>query len=101
MKKKILLIIFSIILILSVTFAVIIAVKNNREQKLLEERQTLEKEINSHYNEYVITSKDTKLYKKENNKYVESGRVSKNVKLTLEGTGLSPSSLELEGPSPS
>lgn len=82
MKKKIIIpIVILIILIISVT--TIFVVKNNNEKKIKEEQETLVQTINSHYNEYVITTKETKLYKKENDKYIESGKVSEGVNLTL------------------
>jgi len=82
MKEKV--IIFTILLmILGITFTAIFVVKNNNEEKIRQEQKTLEKEVKSHYNDYVITTISTKLYKKENDKYIESGSVSGGVNLTL------------------
>ena len=82
MKKKIIIpIVIIVVLILSVI--TIFIVKNINEEKIKEEQETLVKTINSHYNEFVVTTKETKLYKKENNKYIESGKVSEGINLTL------------------
>lgn len=50
--------------------------KKNLEQKVVAN-------IKKHYGDNVITLKNTKIYKKENNKYIENGSISKNVTITL------------------
>ena len=47
-----------------------------KEKREIEKRELID-EINSHYNELVITNKNSKLYRLENNKYNEIGNVSK------------------------
>lgn len=88
MNKKVLIIFLIIIIIIGVTVTSIFIINSNNQKKLEEERKLLLKDINSHYNEYVITTKDTNLYKKDNNKYVEVGNISKDIKLTLNNTDI-------------
>ena len=40
--------------------------------------------IKKHYNDYVITNKETVLFKKNNDQYIESGKVNKGVFLNLQ-----------------
>lgn len=42
------------------------------------------KNIKSHYNTYVTTNKEGKIYKKSKGKYIKYGKISKNFDLTLE-----------------
>ena len=83
MKKKIIISGISFVIVLVLIISTIYISKEKEQQKLKMEKETLLQEINSHYNKYVKTTKDAKLYKKENDTYVESGIVSKDVKLTL------------------
>lgn len=57
--------------------------ENKKEQEELQRQNKILEDIKSHYNEFVITNKETKLYKKEKNKYIESGKINKNIYLTL------------------
>ncbi len=41
-------------------------------------------DINKHYSDYVITNKESKLYIKQNNKYLEYGKVNEGITLNLE-----------------
>lgn len=55
-------------------------------QKILQEKQMLEiklAEIKDSFNNTVITNKETVLYKKNKNKYIESGTIGKDVYLYL------------------
>ena len=50
------------------------------------DNETLDKtneEIKEHYNKYVITNNETKLYELLNGKYIEKGYISKNIELEL------------------
>ena len=89
--KKIYIVIFSV-LILSIIGGMLgykIHLDNLEKQRQLEEKLRLEreakllKEIENNYSEYVITTKDTKLYKLEGD-YIEFGSISKDVVVTLE-----------------
>lgn len=55
-----------------------------KEKKELEEKTVLLNNIKSHYNEYAVTNKETKLYKKDQDKYIENGNINNNIKITLE-----------------
>ena len=52
-------------------------------QKKKEETKKIVQTIKTYYNDYVITTKKTKLYKKENRKFKEYGKIGKDVKLKL------------------
>lgn len=56
--------------------------KKNIENRKKENNKIV-KVIKSYYSDYVITTKETKLYKKEKNKFVEYGKIGKNVKVKL------------------
>ena len=82
MKNKKIIIIFSIILILVIS-TILILNKINKDN-IEKENKLLLEEIKSHYNEYVKTNNETKLYKKENDNYIEYGKINKEINLTLE-----------------
>lgn len=93
--KKIYIVIFSV-LILSIIGGILgykIHLDNLEKQRQIEEKLRLEKEtqllkeIENNYSEYVITTKDTKLYKLEDD-YIEFGSISKDVVVTLENQEL-------------
>ncbi len=85
MKKKLLIIVpMFIILIIGIVIGVITINEKNKEEKLAQEKETLLKTINSNYNEFVITTKETKLYEKFNDEYLEVGTIGKDVELILE-----------------
>ena len=86
MKKKIGIVILFVIILIGVTLFAISIINTKKEEKLEQEKQELVENIKSHYNKHVKTLKTTKLYKKENNKYVEVGSVNENVDLTLKDT---------------
>lgn len=79
MKKKFF--VFIIVLILVIVLVVFIQ-KKNEEKKTKE----LVKNITEHYNKYVKTNKDSKLYNLENKKYIEYGTISKGANIVLEDT---------------
>ena len=64
--------------------------KKNAEKKKKEDAKIV-KVIKTYYNDYVITTEESKLYKKENNKYVEYGKINKDVKLKLVKEEITPS----------
>ena len=83
MKKKLIIILIIVVLL---TISSIFGIKYITNQKRLQEEKRIETLINSikgHYNQYVITNKETELYKKENEKYFEFGKINEDVKLTL------------------
>lgn len=87
MKNKII-IISLIIVILLIVGSIVFINYNEKQQELKEEQRinTLIKDIKSHYSENVVTTKETKLYKKENDEYVEFGKINENVKISLNDT---------------
>ena len=67
MKKKVMIavgIIIAILLIAISTIAVINIQNKKEAEKIKEQEEKLLKEINSHYSEFVVTNKETILYKK-------------------------------------
>jgi len=57
------------------------------EKKEEKEKQQLLNNIKTNYNEFVLTSNDTKLYKLVDTKYIEVGQVSKDSYIVLEQKG--------------
>ena len=60
-------------------------IKRERKDKQAQEKLN---EIRSHYSENVITNKEAKLYKKEEDSYVESGNINSGVYLKLENENI-------------
>lgn len=88
MKKKKVVLISAIIVVLLIIISIISVIaiqKHNKEEQKKQEEQLLQT-INSHYNEYVKTIKETTLYKKENDKYIEYGKINKDVNIILDET---------------
>lgn len=56
-------------------------------EKKKKEEEKLLKDIQKHYNEFVLVNNDSKLYKLEEEKYIEVGTVSKDTYLLLEQKG--------------
>ncbi len=72
-----------IIIVLLVVLVSMILFFNVRNDQKIKKEKALIKEIENHYNNYVITNKDSKLYELNNNKYIEIGNISKDIKLIL------------------
>ena len=84
MKKKFFIIIpILVIVITGIIVGIITYNEKNKEEKEKLEKETLLKSITSNYNEHVITTKETKLYEKFEDEYIEVGKISKNVELIL------------------
>ena len=83
MKKIIIIIPICFLIILIITSGIYLYNKK-QEQIELENKKILVNKIQSHYNNYVKTNKNTKLYKKNDNKYIEYGSISKDVSIELE-----------------
>jgi len=88
MKKKSVVIILSVIVVLIAIISIILIIDKKNKEKIEENNKILLNEINSHYNDYVKTNKETKLYKKENNKYIEYGKINKGINLILTKTNI-------------
>lgn len=92
MKKAFL--VSGILLVIVVSILVGIKIDNDKkEQQRIEKEKEIQlkienkiKEINSHYNTYVKTNKETKLFELKEEKYVESGKINKDIELELEET---------------
>lgn len=76
-NKKILISIIGIILIIFLIFII------NRVKAINKNNEMMISNIKKHYSDNVITIKNTKLYKKENNKFIENGIINKGVTLSL------------------
>lgn len=82
MKKKWIWI-FLLLLILALVFFLMIYNKKNN----LNDEGAIDSNIDnikSHYNDYVVTNKETTLFKQENDQYIEYGKINKDVPLSLE-----------------
>ena len=80
-KKAILIIILLVVIVLSLLLFLLF-IKDNKKEENNNKIQVLEN-IKSHYNQYVVTNKEAKIYKLENNKYEEVGCISKDIELEL------------------
>ncbi len=80
-KKAILIIILLIIIILSLLLFLLF-IKDNKKEEGNNNVQVLEN-IKSHYNQYVVTNKEARIYELNNNSYNEVGVISKNIELEL------------------
>lgn len=88
-KKTYLVIIVILILVIIISLGSFFFYQKQNElekQKQRKEEKELVEEIKSHYNKYVTVTSDSKLYKKQKNKYVEAGNISKDKNITLEDT---------------
>ena len=81
--KRILIVVGCLIIITFVILGFIKLEENKKNEKKKLEEKRLVNLIEKHYGDYVITTNETKLYKKDNNKYIEYGKINKNVKLKL------------------
>lgn len=88
MKKKSVVIILSVIVVLIAVISTILISNKINKEKIEENNRILLNEIKSHYNNYVKTNKETKLYKKENDKYIEYGKINKGINLMLSETNV-------------
>ena len=79
-----------LILVFAIAISVFLKIKSNER---IRKEKVLVKEITTHYNKYVVTNKASKLYDLKNNKYVEAGSVSKDIKLVLTDTAIDKNSL--------
>ena len=80
-KTAILRIILLVVIVLS-WLLFLLFIKDNNKDEGNNNVQVLEN-IKSHYNQYVITNKEAKIYKLEKNKYEEVGFISKDIELEL------------------
>lgn len=83
-NKKIFKITLAILLLSILILLLLYGYKIHQNKQLKERSEQKQTEILKHYNEYVITNKETDIYKLENNKYIKSGKVGINQELTLE-----------------
>lgn len=80
-KNQITFILITIILIITI---VAICIKLNNDRSIELKQNALKQEILAHYNDIVITNKETNIYKLNNNKYSKAGIIKQNEELTLE-----------------
>ena len=59
-------------------------VRNNQLQNEMLRKEKLKEEILNHYNEYVVTNKNSEIYTLNNSKYQKSGKIVKGQELILE-----------------
>lgn len=84
MKKKLLIIIPIFIVIIGVVVGVIVNNEKIKQEKERIAKENLLNSITSNYNEYVITTKETKLYSKQNGEYIPTGKIGNSVELILD-----------------
>lgn len=84
MKKKGIIILLVFLLASVISISIYLVIDSNNKKELKEKQELLFKEISNHYNEFVVTNKETNLYKKENDKYIEAGKINKDIFITLE-----------------
>lgn len=77
--KKILLGILFVLIACGIAIGALYISKNRQEKQTNQVIKTIEDK----FNKYVITTKDTKLYKKQDNSYIEYGIIGKNNELEL------------------
>ena len=83
-KRKLIIIISILIILITISIMSIIGYKMNEEKKIRLNQEQKQKEISSHYNNYVITNKETDLYKLNNDNYEKVGKIGINQELILE-----------------
>lgn len=81
-KKKVAIFISIVVVLISSIALVCYKINKNRMIELKE--HNLKQDIMNHYNEYVITNKEANIYKLNNNKYIEVGKIKDKEELTLE-----------------
>lgn len=85
-KKAIIIILVSILLILTIAM-LILKYKDEKEKqeirRKIEQDNKIINEIKSYYHEYSLTTKKTKLYKKDNENFVLNGEINKNIPLLV------------------
>jgi len=84
-KKVIILILIILIIFITLTFT---AYKLNQLRIEKNNREALQKDILSHYNEFVVTNKETEIYILDNNEYKSVGKIGNNIELSLEETNI-------------
>ena len=72
-----------LLLILVIIGFVILSIYN-KNQNIKISQENLYQDIIKHYNKYVITNKEAKLYKKDNNTYTEVGTITKEEELNID-----------------
>lgn len=85
MKKKVLLIVVFLLIVSIVALSIIMYNQNQKNKKIAEQKriETTINNIKKHFSTNAITLKDTNLYKKDNNEYKISGKISKDIKVSL------------------
>lgn len=76
--------IFSVITLIIIVLIVLVCYKVNSNRQKELDKEKLQQDILSHYNEYVITNKETDIYTLTNSEYQKSGKVGKGEELTLD-----------------
>lgn len=88
MKKRVILIVLFLILLSFILTMVILKYNDEKasqeRQRKIDENNKIINEIKSHYHEFSITTKETKLYKKEQDRFKENGSINKNIPVVLE-----------------
>lgn len=84
-KKKIKIknIIIFILMIITIAILLILIIQKKERRQILEAQEKLLEQIESHYNEYVITKKEVDIYELKNDKYEKVGKIGKEEELTL------------------
>lgn len=87
MKNKRVITIIILLITVLIILGIIFTTNKIDKDKKIREKEAIEEKLNnikSHYSDTVITNKETKLYKKENDDYIEFGNISKEISLNLD-----------------
>lgn len=77
-------IIATITIIVVIVSLIFISFEKNKEKELQLKQEKLQEEITKHYNNYVITNKESDIYAKEDEAYKKIGKIGTGQELTLE-----------------
>lgn len=83
-KNKIIYILIISILIIVIMVLTLTFYKINKHNQKELRKEKIKQEIYKHYNEYVITNKETDIYTLQNSKYIKSGKIGEKQEITLE-----------------
>ncbi len=84
MKKKAFLILIAVLLIIILIISILYLNNKNEKNNIIKDKIDAIEEIKKHYSKYVLTNKETNLYKKENDKYIGAGKINSNVVIRLD-----------------
>lgn len=87
MKKKSIILIIIILIVICIGGISLIKYNDYKkvQTKLQQEKDILDN-IKNHFSEFVVTNKETKLYKKDNDEFIEFGKINASISVSLDKT---------------